>query len=45
VAGRADTAAVVSSCGLEIAGWDADVRFEHRVDQAITRDILVARKL
>ena len=44
VARRADAAAVLSSAGLTVLDEGAYVRFEHRVDQAINRDILVARK-
>ena len=44
VARRADAAGVLASAGLTVLDEGAYVRFEHRVDQAITRDILVARK-
>ena len=44
VAKRADAAAILSAAGLEVLDDGPYARFSHRVDQAITRDILVARK-
>jgi len=44
VAPRADAAAVLTSAGLEPVETPPYLRFRHRVDQAIVRDILVARK-
>ncbi len=43
VARRSEAAAILTDAGLEVLGdpWD---RFEHRVDQSIQRDIVVARK-
>ena len=42
VAKRADAAAVLAAAGLTVLEDGPYGRFEHRVDQAITRDILVA---
>lgn len=44
VARREDAAGALEDAGLEVAGDGAYLRFRHRVDQAISRDILVARK-
>jgi SAM-dependent methyltransferase len=44
VAPRADVAAVLASAGLEPVESPPYQGFRHRVDQAITRDIVVARK-
>jgi tRNA G10 N-methylase Trm11 len=44
VARRAEASAVLAEAGLTVLDEGPYVRFEHRVDQAITRDILVARK-
>jgi tRNA G10 N-methylase Trm11 len=41
VAKRADAAAVLTAAGLTVLEEGPYGRFEHRVDQAITRDILV----
>jgi tRNA G10 N-methylase Trm11 len=43
VARRADVGAILAGAGLEVLDDEAYARFEHRVDQAITRDIVVAR--
>ncbi len=44
VAPRAEAAAILVSAGLEPAESGPYLDFRHRVDQAIVRDILVARK-
>ncbi|HUC23140.1 MAG TPA: SAM-dependent methyltransferase [Streptosporangiaceae bacterium] len=44
VAPRAEAAAVLASAGLEPVESPPYLQFKHRVDQAIVRDILVARK-
>jgi tRNA G10 N-methylase Trm11 len=44
VARREDAAAALADAGLEVLDSAAYRAFRHRVDQAITRDILVARK-
>jgi SAM-dependent methyltransferase len=44
VARRAEASAILAKAGLTVLDDGAYVRFEHRVDQAITRDIIVARK-
>ncbi|GIF68300.1 hypothetical protein Ais01nite_63350 [Asanoa ishikariensis] len=44
VADRADAAAALEDAGLRLVDSDAHRRLAHRVDQAIRRDILVARK-
>ena len=44
VAGRADLAALVAEAGLTVLDDETYRGFEHRVDQAIVRDVLVARK-
>ncbi|MDG4827302.1 SAM-dependent methyltransferase [Asanoa sp. WMMD1127] len=44
VADRADAAAVLADAGLEVLDTPAHRRLAHRVDQAIRRDVLVARK-
>jgi SAM-dependent methyltransferase len=44
VAQRADVAAICVAAGLEPAESGPYLEFRHRVDQAIVRDILVARK-
>jgi len=44
VARREDAAAALADAGLEVVDSAAYRAFRHRVDQAITRDILVARK-
>ncbi|HKD89011.1 MAG TPA: SAM-dependent methyltransferase [Streptosporangiaceae bacterium] len=44
VAPRAEAAAVLVSAGLEPVDSPPYLRFRHRVDQAIVRDIIVARK-
>jgi SAM-dependent methyltransferase len=44
VAPRAEAAAVLASAGLEPVDSPPYLQFKHRVDQAIMRDILVARK-
>jgi hypothetical protein len=43
-AGREDLAAIMSSAGLEVLDAEPYRHFEHRVDQAIVRDLIVARK-
>jgi len=44
VARREDTAAILAAAGLEVLDDGPYGGFRHRVDQAITRDILVARR-
>ncbi|GAA1892584.1 TRM11 family SAM-dependent methyltransferase [Asanoa iriomotensis] len=44
VADRADTASILADAGLEVLDTPAHRRLVHRVDQAIRRDVLVARK-
>jgi hypothetical protein len=44
VAPRAEAAAILASAGLQPADSGPYLEFRHRVDQAITRDIVVARK-
>jgi SAM-dependent methyltransferase len=44
VAPRADAAAILADAGLEPADSGPYLEFRHRVDQAIVRDVLVARK-
>jgi SAM-dependent methyltransferase len=44
VARREDAAAALTAAGLEVLDADQYRAFRHRVDQAITRDILVARQ-
>ena len=44
VARREDAAAILAQAGLEPLGQPPYLSFRHRVDQAIVRDILVARK-
>jgi hypothetical protein len=44
VADRDDAAAVLADAGLEVVDSEAHRRLAHRVDQAIRRDILIARK-
>jgi hypothetical protein len=44
VARREQVAALLAQQGLLVLDSDAHRRFEHRVDQAIVRDLLVARK-
>jgi SAM-dependent methyltransferase len=44
VARREDAAEAVAASGLDVLGEGPFAGFRHRVDQAITRDILVARK-
>jgi RMKL-like, methyltransferase domain len=44
VAPRAETASVLADAGLEPVESEPYQQFRHRVDQGITRDILVARK-
>src|SRR5262249_10936303 len=44
VARREAAAKILCGYGLYVAGAGPYLRFEHRVDQAINRDILVARK-
>jgi SAM-dependent methyltransferase len=45
VAGRQDAARALAAAGLRVRDDGAYLRFRHPVDQAIRRDILVARKL
>ncbi|HEY2506579.1 MAG TPA: SAM-dependent methyltransferase [Streptosporangiaceae bacterium] len=45
VAARHDVAAICAAAGLEPAESGPYLEFRHRVDQAIVRDILIARKL
>ncbi|HEX5406829.1 MAG TPA: SAM-dependent methyltransferase [Pseudonocardiaceae bacterium] len=44
VAGRAELAEVVTDAGLTVLDDEPYLGFEHRVDRAIVRDVLVARK-
>jgi hypothetical protein len=44
VASRRDVAAVLAAAGLEVLENGPYERFRHRVDQAIVRDIVIARK-
>jgi tRNA G10 N-methylase Trm11 len=44
VARRADIARVLTGAGLEVLDAPPYLSFRHRVDQAITRDIIIARK-
>jgi len=44
VARREDAAAALADAGLKVLDDGPYLRFRHRVDQAISRDILVARK-
>jgi tRNA G10 N-methylase Trm11 len=44
VARREDAAAALAAAGLEVLDHGPYRQFRHRVDQAITRDILIARK-
>jgi hypothetical protein len=44
VTDRAHMAAVVTEAGLTVPDDEPYRGFEHRVDQAIVRDVLVARK-
>jgi SAM-dependent methyltransferase len=44
VAPRAEAAAILAAAGLEPVDSEPYLQFRHRVDQAILRDILVARK-
>ena len=43
VARRDDVAAILADAGLDVLHDRAYGRFQHRVDQAITRDIVIAR--
>ena len=44
VANREDAAATLTAAGLVVLADGPYARLRHRVDQAITRDILIARK-
>jgi hypothetical protein len=44
VARREAAAAILADAGLEPLAFDPYLAFQHRVDQAIVRDVLVARK-
>ncbi|HEY7199531.1 MAG TPA: SAM-dependent methyltransferase [Candidatus Dormibacteraeota bacterium] len=44
VASREELAGVLAAGGLEVMDADPYLRFRHRVDQAIVRDVLVARR-
>jgi SAM-dependent methyltransferase len=44
VAARADLARVLADAGLTVLDAEPYLGFQHRVDQAIVRDVLVARK-
>ncbi|WP_037576152.1 TRM11 family SAM-dependent methyltransferase [Phaeacidiphilus oryzae] len=44
VAGREELAGVLAEAGLEVRDSEAYRGFEHRVDQSIVRDLVVARK-
>jgi hypothetical protein len=44
VASREDLAAIMASAGLQVLDAEPYRRFEHRVDQAIVRDLIVAWK-
>lgn len=41
---REELEEIVRAAGLEPLSWPAGVSFEHRVDQAIDRDLMVARR-
>lgn len=41
---RDDLTAILTASGLEVLDAEPYLHFEHRVDQAITRDLIVARK-
>ena len=45
VASRADAAAALVSAGLQVVEAPVGRSFSHRVDQAITRDVIVARRV
>ncbi|WP_207782024.1 TRM11 family SAM-dependent methyltransferase [Phytoactinopolyspora limicola] len=42
---REDLVAIMTTCGLHVMGDDCYAGFRHRVDHAIDRDLIVARKL
>ena len=44
VARRDQLVAIIEAAGLRVADGEAYQRFQHRVDQAIVRDLLVARR-
>jgi hypothetical protein len=44
VARRDQLAAIMASAGLQVVDGDAYLQLQHRVDQAIVRDVLVARR-
>ena len=44
VAGREELSGVLAAGGLEVMDADPYTRFRHRVDQAIVRDVLIARR-
>lgn len=44
VAGRDEVARILAGAGLEVLNRGPWLDFRHRVDQAIVRDIVVARK-
>jgi SAM-dependent methyltransferase len=44
VIARAEVAELLTAAGLELVSEPADTRFEHWVDQGITRDLLIASK-
>jgi hypothetical protein len=44
VAPRDQLTGIMESAGLQVQAGDAYLRFQHRVDQAIVRDVLVARR-
>jgi hypothetical protein len=44
VAGRAEVAQVLSDAGLTVVDGNGYERLAHRVDQAILRDVVVARR-
>ena len=44
VAGREELSGVLAAAGLEVMDAEPYTRFRHRVDQAIVRDVLIARR-
>jgi len=42
---RADAGRLLEANGLTVLDWPAYLGFEHRVDQSIVRDIIVAKKI
>ena len=44
MARRDQLSAIMASAGLQVPDGQEYLQFQHRVDQAIVRDLLVARK-